>query len=112
MDKIEAFISQPGYTKAEITKFTKMSCVEDPITQWGVGADNLLIPEGYKICLSSTLLTESDSSSLIGNMPSSSGGIYLLYAVPYKISRSTRPVRRIFCRPKPYCYKKTNPESL
>ena len=109
MDKIEKFLSQPGYTKSEINDLTTGECVSDPIKEWGIATDNLVIPEKYKFCLSPTLINESDASLLISNSPNATAGIYLLYALPDKISRTTRPVRRIFCRPKPYCYKKSAP---
>jgi len=61
-----------------------------------------LIPKSYKICIKPTSLSESSYSAL------SSGegkpGIYILYSNPEKgVSVNATPVRRIFCRPKPFC---------
>ena len=77
------------------------ACKSQPVTQWGLSAlmAKVKIPPGYRLCLWST--TEKEAGmDLNGNYIS---GIYLLQALPEKISDFSLPTRRLFCRPRPYC---------
>ena len=69
------------------------------------GKEKQSIPEGYKMCLIPTSLTESSIEDLVSGDKDAKPGIYILYASPPsdKISINALPVRRLFCRPKPYC---------
>ena len=61
---------------------------------------NIKFPVGYKICLSSTPLAESNYLEL---QNSGKPGIYVLHAIPNVTNARYLPMRKIFCRPKPYC---------
>lgn len=52
-------------------------------------------PPGYRLCLWRTSVAERSASS--------TPGIYLLQALPDRVSASTLPTRRLFCRPRPNC---------
>ena len=70
--------------------------------EWNIPSiDTKAIPKSYKICIKSTSLSESNYSELSsGGKP----GIYILYSKPENgVSVNSTPVRRIFCRPKPFC---------
>ena len=78
-------------------------CVTLPQTEWGIptlGPD--AIPRSYKICIKPTSLTESNYSEL--ENADGKPGIYILYSKPENgVTINATPVRRIFCRPKPFC---------
>ena len=77
------------------------ACKSQPVNQWGLSAlmPEVKIPPGYRLCLWSTTEKEAGMDPN-GNYIS---GIYLLQALPEKISESSLPTRRLFCRPRPYC---------
>ena len=112
-DSIIEIFSEPGIDKNFISN---LKCTALPSYEWKIpskkitipNSDNemplidYLIPKSYKICIEPTTLTESSYSSL------SSGegkpGIYILYSKPENgVSVNAIPIRRIFCRPKPFC---------
>ena len=72
----------------------------DPVTQWHLPMPIITLPPGYRLCLWMTTKRESGMSSLLaGAKP----GIYLLQALPERLSATTLPTRRLFCRPRPFC---------
>ena len=99
-DSIIEILSEPGINKDFILS---LKCTSLPSLEWSIPSiDTKAIPKSYKICLKSTFLTESSYSRL------SSGegkpGIYILYSKPDNgVSVNAIPIRRIFCRPKPFC---------
>ena len=102
-DSIVDIISQPGFSFEEIkniTNDTSKKCSFDPSKDWKLIGPNIKFPVGYKICLSSTPLAESNYLALQNN---GKPGIYVLHAIPNETSARYLPMRRIFCRPKPYC---------
>ena len=107
MDKTVEILSQPGYSLGEILEISKnCSYYIPPKRIWGLPAnEDQELPDGYKYCLVPTSLSESNIEDLASNTANSKPGIYILYASPLsdKISINALPLRRIFCRPKPYC---------
>ncbi len=102
-DSIVDVISQPGFSFEEIKSITNDSskkCSYDPSKDWKLIGPKIKFPVGYKICLSATPLEESNFLELQNN---GKPGIYVLHAIPNEISARYLPIRRIFCRPKPYC---------
>lgn len=98
-DSIIEILSEPGIKKDFILN---LECTSLPSLEWNIPSiDTKAIPKPYKICIKSTSLSESNYSDLsIGGKP----GIYILYAKPDNgVSINSTPVRRIFCRPKPFC---------
>jgi len=99
-DSIIEILAEPGIDKNFILN---LECTSLPSLEWGIPSiDTKAIPKSYKICLKPTSLSESSYSKL------SSGegkpGIYILYSKPDNgISVNAIPIRRIFCRPKPFC---------
>ena len=99
-DSIIEILSEPGIKKDFILN---LECTSLPSLEWDIPSiDTKAIPKSYKICLKSTSLSESSYSRL------SSGegkpGIYILYSKPDNgVSVNAIPIRRIFCRPKPFC---------
>ena len=99
-DSIIEILSEPGIKKDYILN---LECTSLPSLEWNIPSiDTKAIPKSYKICLKSTSLSESSYSRL------SSGegkpGIYILYSKPDNgVSVNALPIRRIFCRPKPFC---------
>ena len=99
-DSIIEILSEPGIKKDYILN---LGCTSLPSLEWNIPSiDTKAIPKSYKICLKSTSLSESSYSRL------SSGegkpGIYILYSKPDNgVSFNAIPIRRIFCRPKPFC---------
>lgn len=60
---------------------------------WDLPIPAIRLPRGYSLCLWSTHPPETASSP----------GIYVLQALPDKVSASKFPTRRIFCRPRHLC---------
>jgi len=100
-DSIIEILSEPGINKNEISDFT---CTNVPSEDWTIpSVDDKAIPDSYEICLDE-ILFEDDLEQLISD-EDANPGIYILYSKIKKQSISTIPVRRIFCRPKPFCVK-------
>jgi len=112
-DLIIEFFSEPGIDKNFILK---RECTAIPSLDWKIPSEDvvipnkdkkeplidLLIPESYMICIEPTSLTESSYPDLLKE--DGKPGIYILYSKPIKgVSFNATPVRRIFCRPKPFC---------
>ena len=99
-DSIIEVFSQPGINKDFILN---LECTALPSLEWNIPSiDTKAIPKSYKICIKPTSLSESSYSVLSngGGNP----GIYILYSKPENgVSVNATPVRRIFCRPKPFC---------
>ena len=86
---------QPACTPNETTSFWAATVPELPV---------LAFPRGYHICLWQTGLREASMEDLLnpGNS-SATPGLYVLQALPTQLNASTLPVRRLFCRPRPFC---------
>ena len=115
-DRLSDFLSQQGMSYNEINQIItnkEKICTYDPSLTWEIPGEKFIIPTGYKICLRSTSLTEpKDQTNSLGQIIHSSTkklldgekpGIYILQALPEEITPSSLPIRRIFCRPKPFC---------
>ena len=100
VDSIISTLSQPGIEKSFILN---LKCTSLPYTEWGIPAINeKAIPKNYRICIKPTLLPESSYMDL--NALNGKPGIYIIYSKPNNgITYNSSPVRRIFCRPKPFC---------
>ncbi len=107
-DSIIEYLSQPGIemnTVLDLANDPEKQCVTLPKTEWGIptlGSD--AIPRSYKICIKPSSLTESNYLDLIKNDGKGKPGIYILYSKPVSgVTVNAIPIRRIFCRPKPFC---------
>ena len=100
IDSIIDIFSEPGIDKSFITN---LKCTSLPSLEWNIPSiDTKAIPKSYKICVKPTSLAESDYSELANG--EGKPGIYILYSKPENgVSVNSTPVRRIFCRPKPFC---------
>ena len=87
-------------------------CTRSPITSWSLQGpelhspvDSRFLPPEYKFCLWQTAAQpESSLQDLISNANGAKPGLYVLQAVPTtKLSPSSLPTRRLFCRPQPFC---------
>ena len=99
-DAIIEFLSEPGIDKNFISN---LKCTALPSVEWKIPSiDTAAIPKSYKICIKPTTLSESNYSDLAN--AEGKPGIYILYSKPENgVSVKATPVRRIFCRPKPFC---------
>ena len=99
-DLIEEVLIQPGIEKDFILE---LKCTSLPYLDWGIPAiDDKAIPKNYSICIKPTQLVESSYLSL--NQDKGTPGVYILYSKPNNgISYNSVPVRRIICRPRPFC---------
>ena len=100
LDSIIEILSEPGIDKSFIIS---LKCTSLPSLEWNIPSINTeAIPRSYKICLQPTSLAESNYSQL--SNAEGKPGIYILYSKPENgVSVNSTPVRRIFCRPKPFC---------
>ena len=99
-DAIINVLSQPGIDKSFILN---LKCTSLPYSDWKIPSINeKAIPKNYSICIKPTLLPESSYMDLISLK--GKPGIYIIYTKPNNgITYNSTPVRRIFCRPKPFC---------
>ena len=99
-DAIVDYLSQPGIEKNTILN---LECTSLPYLDWQIPSiDSKAIPASYKVCIKPTQLPESTYLNL--NDYSGKPGIYIIYSKPINgITYNSTPVRRIFCRPKPFC---------
>ena len=99
-DSIIEILSEPGIDKKFILN---LKCTSLPSVEWDIPSiDTKAIPKSYKICIKPTTLSESDYLQLAN--AEGKPGIYILYSKPDKgVSINATPIRRIFCRPKPFC---------
>ena len=99
-DSIIEILSEPGIQKDTVLN---LECTYRPSLKWNIPSiDTKAIPKSYKICIKPTSLSESSYLDLLNG--SGEPGIYILYSKPDGgVSVNATPVRRIFCRPKPFC---------
>ena len=100
IDSIIEIFSEPGIDKDFILN---LNCTSLPASEWNIPAiDTEAVPASYKICIKPTSLSESNYAELVNG--EGKPGIYIIYSNPENgISVNATPVRRIFCRPKPFC---------
>ena len=100
IDSIIEILSEPGIDKSFIVN---LECTSLPSLEWNIPSiDTKAIPKSYKICIKPTSLSESNYSELANAQ--GKPGIYILYSKPENgVTIKATPVRRIFCRPKPFC---------
>ena len=87
--------NQPACTPAASTAFWTARVPELP---------SLTFPRGYHVCLWQTGLREASMENLLdptNNSPTP--GLYVLQALPTQLNASTLPIRRLLCRPRPFC---------
>ena len=99
-DSIIEILSEPGIKK---DFFLNLECTSSPSQEWNIPSiDTEAVPKSYKICIKPTILSESSITELLN--AEGKPGIYILYAKPENgVSVNATPLRRIFCRPKPFC---------
>ena len=99
-DSIIEILAEPGIDKNFILN---LECTSLPSLEWGIPSiDTKAIPKSYKICIKPTSLSESNYTQLAN--AEGKPGIYILFSKPENgVSVNATPVRRIFCRPKPFC---------
>ena len=112
-DRWSRILSQPGYSKDEILELTRLNngCTQFPATEWKIpGIEEQSLPTGYLFCIKQASgMDESETDVLFSEDNSAKPGVYILYAKPVdnnlriKVTSEKVPVRRLFCRPKPYC---------
>ena len=112
MDALVEVLSQPGINvdsfalplpvgDAQSTEVIGPDdCSSNPKGDWLLPMPDVSLPLGYQMCLWKTLVSETPPTP--PDLPLSPG-IYMLQALPNKLGPSGSPVRRLFCRPRPYC---------
>jgi len=122
LEKYASFLSQPGIKLTDINNIKNIKvgnlpagCSFSPQIEWDLPIDQKPIlgldwqpsNAGYAICLKSTSVVESSLSDLVskskGNDLNAQPGLYFLIALPDKVSINGLPVRKLFCRPQPFC---------
>ena len=119
MDRLVDILQQPGISKERLdgtlqgysqiafdnaTSSAKACTKErDPLLAWDLPGKSLEMPAGYRMCLWKTTRAEPSLKDLLDPTKNSKGGVYVLQALPETLSASGLPVRRLFCRPRPYC---------
>ncbi len=122
LDKYSEILSQPAVSLSEINNIKQLTsgslpagCSYSPVIEWSLPLSQEPIPgeswkpsnAGYAICLKSTSIYESTLQDLVSKSKginiTAQPGIYFLIALPNAVSINTLPVRKMFCRPDPFC---------
>tara|TARA_B100000579_G_C22716784_1_gene797289 strand:- start:119 stop:691 length:573 start_codon:yes stop_codon:yes gene_type:complete len=122
LEKYADLLSQPGITLPDINNIKQKKvgnlpagCSLSPQIDWELPINQRPLPvinwtpsnAGYAICLKSSSIVESPLSDLVskskGNSIDAKPGLYYLLALPNEVSIDQLPVRKLFCRPKPFC---------
>jgi hypothetical protein len=114
MDQLVDILVQPAVdakANSVLIGLINTHCTRSPITDWNLSGlklhsptDSRFLPPEYKFCLWQTATRpESPLQDLISTVTGAKPGLYVLQAVPIKLSPSSLPTRRLFCRPQPFC---------
>ncbi len=122
LEEYKNVLSQPGVLRNEINNIIQNKvgdlpegCSLSPHSDWSIPVNQLPIPEsnwqpstaGYVICLKPTSIVESSLSDLVskskGINTNAQPGLYFLVALPDELTINGLPMRKLFCRPIPYC---------
>ena len=122
LEKYSDFLSQPGITLSEINAIKQKQtgnlpagCSLSPSIEWEIPINQKPLSginwqpsnAGYAICLKSSSIIESSLSDLVskskGNSLNAQPGLYFLLALPNEVSVNALPMRKLFCRPLPFC---------
>ena len=98
IDKIIDWFSQPGL---ERSYFASLACTSLPKEEWDIPNLESNFPNNYQLCIQPAFAEQSyQRLQTMESRP----GIYIIYAKPIEgITFNSLPLRRIFCRPKPFC---------
>ena len=115
-DQLQLVLEQPGIHKNQIGNISALigsppgqpACTPTASTSFWAGKvpeiPSLKFPRGYHICLWQTGLREAPMKNLLDPaISSATPGLYVLQALPTQLNASTLPVRRLICRPRPFC---------
>lgn len=117
LDDLAGRLSQPAFSRDAVLAMASPpgnpgeagNCSFDPVSTWLGGGDGLKGADpvsgqplnSYQFCLYATSLSEPSEDDLIDNLEKP--GIYVITAIPDQVSIHAQPMRRIFCRPRPFC---------
>lgn len=118
-DQLEQILVQPGIHQSRIKTISgslgdlpgQPACTPTASTSfWAAKVPelpSLTFPRGYHVCLwevGSPDFQEAPMEKLHNPTNSSATpGLYVLQALPTQLNASTLPVRRLICRPRPFC---------
>ena len=116
-DQMEPVLVQPGIHRSRIDSISGTLgdapsdvCTSDGSTSVWTSIDKLPelpvlnFPRGYHLCLWKTATQEASMEQLLDTANSSATpGLYVLQALPTQLNAATLPVRRLICRPQPFC---------
>ena len=116
-DQMEPVLVQPGIHRSRIDSISGTLgdapsdvCTSEGSTSVWTSIDKLPelpvlnFPRGYHLCLWKTGPQEASIEQLLDDTNSSAmPGLYVLQALPAQLNAATLPVRRLICRPQPFC---------
>ena len=111
-DQLEQVLVQPGINVSRIESISgsldsppdTVCTLNSSTSIWNDSIPEiplLTFPSGYHICLWQTDAQEPSMSNLLKD--SAYPGLYVLQALPTRLSAANLPVRRLICRPRPFC---------
>ena len=104
MDKWEQVLSQPSITKEKVESIGCKFIPKNNTSIWNIpGGSDQDLPINYKYCIFSTIFAESNLEDLIESRPNAKPGIYFIYAIPSEVSPTSKPLRKVICRPITFC---------
>ena len=104
MNKWDQILSQPSIAKEKIESFGCKFTPKNKESIWGLpGESDNHLPKNYKYCIFPTILGESNLEDLIESNSNAKPGIYFIYAIPNNLSPTSKPLRKLICRPITFC---------
>ena len=112
-DRWSRILSQPGFSQQDILELAGNNggCTSLPASLWNIpGIEEQTLPKGYVYCIKqASAMEESLPKVLYSGESRAKPGVYILFAKPVdtngrlNVTKEQIPVRRLFCRPRPYC---------
>lgn len=109
MDDLVEVLSQPGISLSKIAfplgaPFAPpaVACpAASPVGAWNLPMQEVSLPPGYRLCLWETTAVQKNSISALNK--GAKRDVYILQALPERLSSTNLSTRRLFCRPRPFC---------
>ena len=106
MDDLVEVLSQPGISLSQIAfpldDPPAVACpAGSPVAAWNLPMQEVSLPPGYRLCLWETTAVQQNSISALNK--GAKRDVYILQALPERLSSTNLSTRRLFCRPRPFC---------
>lgn len=104
LDSLEEILSQSYFSKSDLFALASNNqCTYSPSQDWNLPGPKISMTAGYKACLMTTTIQEKSIQDNLLFPSLTKPGIYILVLKPEELSLQQPMIRRIICRPRPFC---------